>query len=257
MTATAASNHAAPASPAGRIRAQAGYEARTLLGNGEQLLVSLILPALALFGMALSSQPSLGAGRRIDVVVPSVLALAVVSTAFTGQAISTGFDRRYGVLRFLGTTPLGRAGLLGGKALAVLAVVALQTVVLSVLGLALDWHPNLGGIAVAVLLLLLSTFSWVAISLLLAGSLRAEGVLAVANLVWVLLAAGGGLLYPTSRMPDGLGSVVALLPSGALGDGLRAAFIGHLGDTWLPALVLVVWGAAAAALTTRTFRWGD
>lgn len=240
-----------------RVRAQAGYETRTLLGNGEQLLVSLVLPALALVGMALSSQPSLGAGRRIDIVVPSVLALAVVSTAFTGQAIATGFDRRYGVLRFLGTTPLGRDGLLWGKALAVLVIVALQTVVLGALGASLGWHPHAGGIVVAVLFLLLGTFTWVALSLLLAGSLRAEGVLAVANLIWVLLAALGGLLYPTSRLPDGVGAVVRLLPSGALGDGLRDALTGRDGDLWLPVIVLLVWGVAAAALTTRTFRWSD
>lgn len=244
-------------SAATRIRAQAAYETRTLLSNGEQVLVSLVLPALALVAMAISSQPDLGDGRRIDTVVPSVLALAVVSTAFTGQAISTGFDRRYGVLRFLGTTPLGREGLLGGKVGAVLMVVGVQSVLLSALGLAFGWHPSAPGTLVAILILLLGSFTWVALSLLLAGSLRAEGVLAVANLIWVLLAAVGGLLYPTDRLPDGFGAVVSFLPSGALGDGLRAAFAGQLGDTLLPAAVLLAWGAVAAVLTTRTFRWSD
>lgn len=185
MTATTATP------PAGRrIASQARYEAITLLSNGEQLLVSIVLPALALVGLALASAPSLGPGRRIDIVVPSALALAVVSTAFTGQAIATGFDRRYGVLRLLGTTPLGRDGLLAGKAIAVLLIVAVQSVVLSVLGLCFGWHPHVGGILIAALFMVLGTFTWVALALLLSGLLRAEAVLAVANLIWVLIAAG-------------------------------------------------------------------
>ena len=247
---------AAGATTGRRVAAQARYEIRTLLSNGEQLLVSLVLPALALVGMALARQPDLGPERRIDLVVPSVLGLAVVSTAFTGQAIATGFDRRYGVLRVLGTTPLGRAGLLAGKALAVLAVVALQTVVLAAIGFALGWRPHLPGTLAAVALLVLGSATWVSLAMLLAGSLRAEAVLAVANLVWVLVAAVGGLLVPTDRL-GAFGPVARLLPSGALGDGLRDALTGHPGAMWGPVLVLVIWGVLAAALAARTFRWGD
>lgn len=242
---------------AARTRSQARFETHTLLTNGEQLIVSIVLPALALVAMAVTSSPDLGAGRRIDLVVPGVFALAIVSTAFTGQAIATGFDRRYGVLRFFGVTPLGRGGLLGGKALAVLIVVAIQAVVLSVLGLALGWRPDLPGIAVAVALALLGCWAWVALAMLLAGTLRAEAVLAVANLIWVLLAALGGILVPTDRMPDAAADVVRLLPSGALGDGLRAALTGQEGHALLPLAVLFVWGAVATALTARTFKWSD
>ena len=72
--------------------------------------------------------PDLGPGPRADLATAGALALAVVSTAFTGQAISTGFDRRAGVLRLLGTTPLGRGGLLAAKGVAVLSVLAVQVV---------------------------------------------------------------------------------------------------------------------------------
>lgn len=240
-----------------RARSQAAFEARTLLSNGEQLLVSLLLPALALVGLAVSSSPSLGPGRRIDIVVPSVLALAVVSTAFTGQAIATGFDRRYGVLRLLGVTPLGRSGLLAGKALAVLVIVALQSVLLSVLGACFGWHPDPLGVVVGLALMLIGTWAWVALALLISGVLRAEAVLAVANLLWVMFAAVGGLLYPTGELPDAVGVIVRLLPSGAVGDGLRDAMTGHFGSLAEPVVVLLVWGAAATALTAATFRWDD
>ena len=239
-----------------RVLAQARFETGTLLRNGEQLLVALVLPAMALVGLAVSHSPSLGAGRHIDLAVPGVLALAVISTAFTGQAISTGFDRRYGVLRLLGVSPLGRNGLLVAKALAVLSIELLQGVVIGGLGLALGWHPQWMGLFAGTLVALLGTWAFVALALLLAGSLRAEGVLALANLIWIALLGLGGVIIPRAQMPAGLSHLAAVLPSGALGDGLRAAFV-HGQMAGLPLLVLVAWGAVATALASRTFRWSD
>ena len=247
-------NTAAPAR--NRVLAQTRFESGTLLRNGEQLLVAIVLPAMALVGLALSHSPSLGPGRRIDLAVPGVLALAVISTAFTGQAISTAFDRRYGVLRLLGVSPLGRSGLLVAKALAVLMIELMQGIVIGGLGLAFGWHPQWLGLFAAALVAVVGTWTFVALALLLAGTLRAEGVLALANLIWVLLLGLGGVIVPRTEMPPGLSHVAALLPSGALGDGLRAALIeGRLAG--IPLLVLVVWGAAATALASRTFRWSD
>jgi ABC-2 type transport system permease protein len=246
----------APAPARARVLAQARFEAGTLLRNGEQLLVALILPALALFGLAYSTTPSLGPGPRIDVAVPGVLALAVISTAFTGQAISTGFDRRYGVLRLLGVTPLGRGGLLVAKALAVLALELIQVVVIAGIGLALGWHPSWLGLLPAVVVALLGSWAFVALALLLAGTVRAEGVLAIANLVWIVLLALGGVIIPRSEQPAGLSHLATLLPSSALADGLREAFQ-HGRLAALPVLVLLLWGAAATGLAARTFRWSD
>lgn len=241
------------ASPRQRVLSEGGFETMTLLRNGEQLLVAVILPAMALVGMAFSSFPALGPGRRIDVATAGVLALAVVSTAFTGQAISTGFDRRYGVLRYLGVTPLGRGGLLLGKALAVLAVLAVQVVVLGALGLALGWRPALAGLLPAVITMILGSAAFVALALLLAGTLRAEAVLAVANLIWVVFL-GLGLLAPTAQLGR-LGGLAAYLPAGALGDGMRTALVSG-GWPWACWAVLLAWALGAGALVTRLFRWG-
>ena len=242
-----------------RVLAQARFETVTLLRNGEQLLVAIVLPAMALVGLALSQVPSLGElneGRRIDVAVPGVLALAVISTAFTGQAISTAFDRRYGVLRLLGVSPLGRGGLLVAKAFAVLTIELLQFVVIGALGLAFGWHPHWTGLFAAALLTLAGTWTFVALALLLAGTLRAEGVLALANLIWILLLGLGGVIVPPSQLPAALSHLAAVLPSGALADGLREAFIqGQLAV--IPLLVLLAWGAVATFLASRTFRWSD
>jgi ABC-2 type transport system permease protein len=239
-----------------RVLTQARFETGTLLRNGEQLLVSLVLPAMALVGLALSNSPSLGPGRRIDLAVPGVLTLAVISTAFTGQAISTAFDRRYGVLRLFGVSPLGRHGLLVAKALAVLTIELMQVVVIGGLGLAFGWHPQWTGLLAGGLVVLVGTWTFVALALLMAGTLRAEGVLALANLTWVALLGLGGVIVPHTEMPQGLSHAAALLPSGALGDGLREAFI-HGRPAGVPLLVLVVWAAVATALASRTFHWND
>ena len=245
-----------PAATSARVAAQAKFETGTLIRNGEQLLVSLIFPLMALFGLAFTTSPSLGDGPRIDFAVPGVLALAIVSTAFTGQAISTGFDRRYGVLRYLGVTPLGRNGLLLGKGLAVLVIEIVQFVVIAAVGVALGWRPDPAGLIVAVPFWLVGSWTFVAIALLLAGTVRAEAVLAIANLVWVLLLGVGGLIIPTSVLPDAVAPVASLLPSAGLGDGLRAAMTGAGFDV-LAFGVLAAWAVLATLATTRLFRWSD
>ena len=106
------------AAPLGRMAAaQTGAEIRAMLRNGEQLLLTMIIPVLLLVGLSSAPILEVGGGSRIDFMTPGVLALAVMSTAFTGQAIATGFERRYGVLKRLGATPLSRTGLMLSKTL--------------------------------------------------------------------------------------------------------------------------------------------
>jgi ABC-2 type transport system permease protein len=243
-----------PAPVARRVLAQARFEMRTVLRNGEQLVIALVLPVLLLVVLTRTTFVDLGTADRIGLVAPGVLALAVLSTAFTSQAIATGFDRRNGVLRLLATTPLGRGGLLAGKVLGIVAVEVLQVVVLAGVAIALGWRPEASGIPGAVLALLLGTAAFTGLALLLAGTLRAEAVLAVANLVWVLLLAGGAVVLPADLLPGPLQAVAPLLPSGALGEALRGALDGGAVPA-LPLLVLVGWTVALGAATARWFRW--
>ena len=226
-----------------------------LLRNGEQLLLTLIIPVLLLlaFGhVALISVP----GRRIDFEVPGILALAVMSTAFTSQAISTGFERRYGVLKRLGASPLSRTGLIAAKTVTVLAVELVQVILIAAIGAALGWHPHpgAGGAGWAVLLLALGTAAFSGLALLLAGTLRAEATLAGANLLYLVMLGIGGVLFPLAKFPAGMRPVLRLLPAGALSDGLRAA-LGHGALPGRDLLVLAIWAVAAIALAARFFRW--
>jgi len=237
------------------VLAQSALELKMLLRNGEQLLLTLVIPALLLVVGATVDIGDIDAGtRRIDAVTPGVLALAVMSIAFTGQAIATGFERRYGVLKRLGSTPLPRWGLLAAKALAVLAVEALQVVILGGTALLLGWHPH-GNPAAAVVLLVAGTAAFTALALLMAGTLRAEATLAGANLVWVLLLLAGGVVVPLSDYPSGAARVFELLPLAALSEGLRAVL--EHGDALAlkDVAVLLAWAVGAGALAARFFRW--
>lgn len=228
-----------------------------MLRNGEQLLIAVVIPVIVLVGLV-SAADSLGLDYDdpvVDVVTPGVLALAVLSTSFTSLAIATGFERRYGVLKRLGTSPLPRSGLLAGKILALLAVEVLQVVVVAGVGLALGWSPSPGAVGVvgALLAVLLGTAAFASLGLLVAGTLRAEATLAVANLVYLLLLAGGAVVLPATAY-GGFGDVTEWLPSGALGEAMRAALLD--GDAaWRHLGVLLGWGVAGSLLASRTFSW--
>ena len=237
-----------------RVLAQAAFELRTTLRNGEQVLLTLILPILILVGLTRSDLVDVGTDDRIAVVAPGVLALAVMSTAFTSQAITTAFDRRAGVLRLLATTPLGRSGLVAGKAMGVLALELLQVVVLAVVAMLLGWHPAAAGVPAATLALLLGTVAFSGFALLLAGLLRAEAVLAVANLLWVLLLVGGAVILPADVLPGAVAVLAPWLPSGALGDALRAALTDGT-SVAAPLAVLASWSAVLGTAAARFTRW--
>jgi ABC-2 type transport system permease protein len=237
--------------------AQARIETRLLLRNGEQVLLALVIPLLLLVGGAEARGViDLGGGRRIDVLTPGVLALAVISTSFTSLAITTGFERRYRVLQRLGATPLPRSGLLAGKALSLLLVETLQLAVIAAVAKVLGWDPHGGGLAALSVgcFVIVGTVTFAALGLLIAGTLRAEATLAGANLVYVVLLVGGAIVVPVHSYPEAMRSVVEALPSGALAEGLRHALAGHgFGASHL--LVLATWGVVATVVTTRTFRW--
>jgi ABC-2 type transport system permease protein len=237
------------------IAAQAGLEVRMILRNGEQLLLTLVIPVLVLTVFAGVKVMDLGTrAERVDFLVPGVLALAVMSTAFTGLAIGTGFERRYGALKRLGVSPLPRWGLLAAKTLAVLTVEGLQVVVLSAVAFALGWHPHGSWLAVLALLLV-GTAAFSALGLLMAGTLRAEATLAAANLVYLLLLVGGGIAVPLDRFPAGARPFLELLPSAALSEGLRDVLRDGAGMPWGPFGVLVAWAVVAGAAAAATFRW--
>jgi ABC-2 type transport system permease protein len=234
------------------LKAQFGLELRLLLRNGEQLLLTMFIPITLLVGLTLLPLGSFG-DNRAATFVPAIMALAVISTAFTGQAIAVAFDRRYGALKRLGATALPVWGIVAGKSLAVVAVVFLQSILFGAIGFGLGWRPPIAGLALGAVIIALGTAAFAALGLLLGGTLRAEIVLAVANLLWFVFAGLGALTLEGGRVPAGLQWVARLTPSGALTEALSRAT--SLSVDWLGLAVLAAWGAVAALCALRWFRF--
>jgi len=239
------------------IAAQAGLELRTLLRNGEQLLLTLIIPVLLLVVFSSESLISVGRGSRIGFIAPGIVALAVMSTSFTSLAIGTAFERRYGVLKRLGATPLSRGGLIGAKAVTVLTVQAGQVALIVIVSALLGWRPVVTAVSVlsALLLIAAGSAAFSGLAMLMAGTLRAEATLAAANLVYLLLLGVGGVVFPLTKFPPAARPVLRLLPSGALSDGLRAVLRYGAGLPVKDVVVLGVWAVIGIGLAARTFRW--
>lgn len=246
--------------PLVRVIEQGRYETMAMLRNGEQLMLNIIFPVMALIALRFTGlideyANSVGVSR-MDAAVPGVLALCVISTALSGQGIATGFDRRYGVLRFLATTPLGRNGLIMGKCIAVLVVVAIQFTLVAVLGYGLGWRPDAIAVSRSIITMIMGAGAFTALGLLIAGTVRAEATLAIVNIAWVILAGAGGVVFPLKSFPDWYAAVVAWSPSAALGDALRGNFIQH---QWLadPHWVIIVWTVVIGFIASRKFKWSD
>ncbi|MFB6985929.1 ABC transporter permease [Streptomyces sp. NPDC056304] len=236
------------------IATQTALETRMLLRNGEQLLLTVIIPTLLLVLFSAVDIVDTGEGRSVDFLTPGVLALAVMSTAFTGQAIATGFERRYGVLKRLAASPLPRWALMTAKTLAVLVTEVLQVVLLTVIAFALGWSPHGNPFAV-LLLLVLGTAAFSGLGLLMAGTLKAEATLAAANLVFLLLLVGGGVIVPLDKFPDAVQSALGLLPIAALSDGLRDVLQHGASMPWGDLGILAVWAVLGLGAAARFFRW--
>ncbi|HEY5244282.1 MAG TPA: ABC transporter permease [Acidimicrobiales bacterium] len=240
--------------------AQVRAETFMTLRRGETLLLTVGIPVVFLVFFSTVHVVPTGGTAAVAFFVPGVLALAVMSTAMVSLGIATGFERGYGVLKRLGTTPLGRPRLLGAKIATVVLVEVVQAAVLVPVGLGLGWNPGGPGdagaaVGEAIAVALLATVAFGGIGLLLAGTLRAEVNLAAANGLYLVLLLLGGMVVPLAKLPAGLADVAKVLPAAALSDGLHAA----LGtgsavpvEAWI---VLAVWAVAAPTAAALTFRW--
>jgi len=235
------------------LLAQARVELVLTLRRGESVLLTLVIPVLLLVFFSLVDVLPID-GEPVDFLTPGVIALAVLSTAMVNVAIATGFERQYLVLKRLGATPLGRPRLLAAKTLAVVAVEALQVVVLAAVGLALGWDPSVEPVLL-VGAVLLGTVGFSGLGLLIAGSLRAEVTLALANGLYLVLLLLGGMVVPLEELPGWLRRLAEWLPAAALADAVTGALAEGAsvpGRAWL---VLAVWAVGAPVAAALTFRW--
>jgi len=247
--------HAGPAPVWTAIAAQARMELRLLLRSGESVLVTLGIPlGILVFFSQVDVLPT-GDRDPLTFLVPGVLAISVMSTAFVAQSIQTAFERKYGVLKRLGASPLSRPAFLAAKGLSVVALLIVQTLlVLGTARLGLDWDAEANGLLAVVLGLAAGTWTFSAMGLLIAGTLRAEGTLAVVNALYLVLLGVSGVMFDADALPGRMADLGGLLPSGALGEVFREG-LATGAVAWGALAVLALWGAVATLAAARLFRW--
>jgi ABC-2 type transport system permease protein len=244
------------AAPAWRsVLAQAGMELRLTARRGENVLVTIVIPAAVLLFFGSVPVFEAGSAATLANLVPGVLALAIIATSLVNLGIATAYERSYGVLKRLGGTPLPRAGLIAAKIGSVAAVEVLQVVLLVAIAALMGWRPGAGWDPLLVLVALaLGTLAFSGLGLAMAGALRAEATLALANALFLVFLLLGGVVVPVDRLPDAVAALARLLPAAALSDALRIA-LGAGGEATGPLVVLALWAAGATGVAVATFRW--
>jgi len=229
------------------------------LRRGETLLLTVGIPVVFLLFFSSVHVLQTPTAKAVDFFVPGILALAVMSTAMVSLGIATGFERGYGVLKRLGSTPLGRPRLLSAKIATIVAVELVQAAVLVPVGFLLGWSPGGHGTGVAatgaVGVILLATVAFAGIGLFMAGLLKAEVNLAAANGLYIVLLLLGGMVVPVTKLPGWVDSVAKLLPADALSAGLHAALGSGGSVPGLSWTVLAIWAAGAPLAAALSFRW--
>jgi len=235
------------------MRAHAFWELRLTLRNGEQLLLTLIIPLALLLGLtATGIFTSSDTLSRVEAAYPVVCMVSLIATCFTSLAIGTGFERRSGALTFLATTPLGRQGLVVGKVMATIMLASISIALVTVLAVILGWRPSLVALW-AIPTVLIAGAALATWALVIASVFRAEAVLAIANALFLVLVIVGGASASVSSLP--LEALVALVPSAALGEALRSSLGEAVVPQWWMLLILFVWAVIGFLVARRRFSW--
>jgi ABC-2 type transport system permease protein len=232
---------------------QGAWEFKLSLKNGEQFLLLVIIP-VAVF-LTLTQTAVIGGGKWDIAEALSVsITVSVLAAGFTSLAIATAFERRSGTLVTMGVTPISRVELVTGKTLSTVYLAAISALILGVVALVLGWRPTLSATLIP-LILILGIASVTGFAFLLAGTVRAEAVLALANGIFVFAMIFGGIVFQYSGI---LGTVIELFPPAALSNCMSHALDSTPQDS-LPLLVsigvLLAWSVAGTLASAKFFKW--
>jgi ABC-2 type transport system permease protein len=250
-----------PARPAPWPRmavALALHELKLALRRGESLLVTFVIPVGVLLVFSTFDMGGGGSGPSgVQRLLPGSISLAIIAASLVALAISTAFERQYGVIKRLGGSPAGASVVVTAKTAAVVIVEAVQLLLL--VGLAVGLLGYVAGPGASAPLvaagLVAGTVAFAGLGLLMAGTLRAEATLALANLLFLLSLVLGGIVIPLDRLPGAVASVAEVLPPAALTRVLAVGLGAVQADATEAVVLLAGWAVVLAALAARRFSW--
>jgi ABC-2 type transport system permease protein len=238
-----------------QILIQTQYELLLTLRRGENVLVTLIVPVMLLiFFASLNIVPPVN-GSAINFLLPGILALAVMAAGMVNLGIATAYERHYGVLKRLGSSPLPRSGLIIAKVISILILEVIQVLILVGVAIVLYGWQLSGVPGLALLTLALGTVTFAALGLAMAGALRAELTLAGANALFLLFILLGGGILPLSHLPAPLAAFAQMLPAAALTQALQATMTNRAPFPGFSLSELAIWAVVILVIAIRTFKW--
>jgi ABC-2 type transport system permease protein len=230
-------------------------ERRMFWRNPSSAFFNFLLPLLllALFGAIFA-----GRQAQLDVIVPGIAGMCVMSATFTALAYNITFLRERGILKRLRGTPLPTSAYLAGVAASAVTTAVIELALVIVAGhvvFGVSWPGDWLSLAVFVAL---GVACFAALGVALAHAIpNFESAPAYVNAIFLPMILIAGVFYDEKHAPAALRAIAEVLPLKHLIDGLSGAMVHGQGvGSHMTALaVLALWGAAGAVLAVRGFSW--
>src|SRR5580698_2866012 len=232
------------------------FERHLFWRNPSAAFFNFLLPLifLALFGAIVS-----GNRHELDVIVPGIAGMSVMSTTFTALAYNLTFLREQGVLKRMRGTPLPSGTYLGGLALNAVTNAAIQIAIVIFAGrifFGLGWPPN--GLELAVFVAL-GVLCFASLGVALSHAIpNFESAPAIVNAVFVPVILISGVFFDVKHVPSFLRDIAQALPLDHLIEGLSGGLVAHHGSisNHLTSLwVIAIWALVGIVLAVRGFSW--
>lgn len=230
-------------------------ERRMFWRNPSAAFFGVVLPLglLAIFGAVFA-----GRDADLNVIVPGIAAMSVMSATFTSLAYNLTTLRERGILKRLRGTPLPTSAYLAGLAGNAIANAVLQVAIVLVVGhvlLGVSWPGDWFALVVFVCAgVICFALLGVALSHAIPNPESAPAYVNAVFLPQILIA---GVFYDASDAPNIIHDIAQALPLTHLVDGLSGAIVHNegVGSHWVALLVLAWWAAIGGVLAFRGFSW--
>jgi ABC-2 type transport system permease protein len=244
---------------------QFGYDLRAFFRNRQSRFFTLALPVLFLiiFASVFGNDTIEVAGGRIDTsvsYVPGIMALGIISAAFTNLVISVTAQRETGVLKRRRATPIPASAIISGRALtAVVTAITITVVLLGIGWAAFGAYVAAWTAPALALTVVVGAVAFSCLGFAVASVIRdQEAAQPVTQAITLPLYFISGVFVPTSNLPHWLATIADIFPVRHLAAALLTAYNPHTrgaGLAWTDLLVIGAWGAAGLSVAIGRFSW--